>query len=80
VFIGQDLDQQALTKALDDAILNDKEWAKWEKVGTCTLRSSTTIYLTVFCQCQIMKSKKSQEEKANKLNDVFDGEAVSAID
>lgn len=33
VFIGQDLDQQALTKTLNNAILNDKEWARWEKVS-----------------------------------------------
>ncbi|WVQ75149.1 hypothetical protein IAR50_004758 [Cryptococcus sp. DSM 104548] len=32
VFIGQNLDQDLISKALDEALLDDKEWAKWEKI------------------------------------------------
>ncbi|AFR95285.2 cobalamin synthesis protein [Cryptococcus neoformans C23] len=32
VFIGQNLDQELITKTLNDTLLNDKEWAQWEKI------------------------------------------------
>ena len=38
VFIGQDIDKELLSKALDEATLNDKEWASWEK----TMKSRKT--------------------------------------
>ena len=39
VFIGQGLDQELIKKTLDDVLLNDKEWAAWEKVSItfCTV-------------------------------------------
>ena len=32
VFIGQDLDKEAISRTLDEALLNDEEWGVWEKV------------------------------------------------
>ncbi|WWD19938.1 hypothetical protein CI109_104410 [Kwoniella shandongensis] len=32
VFIGQELDRDLIYKTLDGALLNDKEWSKWERV------------------------------------------------
>ncbi|WVR00112.1 hypothetical protein IAU59_007254 [Kwoniella sp. CBS 9459] len=32
VFIGQELNQELITKTMDSVLLNDKEWAQWEKV------------------------------------------------
>jgi hypothetical protein len=32
VLIGQNLDQELLTQTLDAALLDDKEWALWQKV------------------------------------------------
>ncbi|WVO13634.1 hypothetical protein L204_101255 [Cryptococcus depauperatus] len=32
VIIGQNFDKDLITKTLDDALLNDKEWSQWEKI------------------------------------------------
>lgn len=32
VLIGQELDQELITKTLNDVLLTDSEWAQWEKV------------------------------------------------
>ena len=36
MFIGQELDQELLTKTLDAVLLKDKEWAQWEKASAPT--------------------------------------------
>lgn len=42
VLIGQNLDQELLTKILDAALLTDKEWALWQKVHLAS--GSVDIY------------------------------------
>ncbi|WRT70147.1 uncharacterized protein IL334_007141 [Kwoniella shivajii] len=32
VFIGQELDQELITKTMNQVLLSDNEWAKWEKI------------------------------------------------
>lgn len=65
VFIGQNIDQSLIKSTLDAVTLNDKEWTQWEKVRP---RSRLTLIR------QVMKSKKSNEKKLEKLYKSFDGQ------
>lgn len=43
VFIGQELDQELLTKTLDAVLLDDKEWTQWQKVSNPRNISRLTV-------------------------------------
>lgn len=38
VFIGENLDKNAITKALDDCLLDGKEFALWERVSSISMQ------------------------------------------
>ena len=68
MFIGQDLNKEGITKALNDVVLTDKEWAQWEKVSLREPARQSEVY-----SCQTMKSRKSEEKKIERLVNIFDG-------
>lgn len=76
VFIGQDLDKVLIDKTLKEAELTDKEWAQWEKVSRCLL--TPTLRGCELITMKVMKSKKSEEKKVQRLYDLFDGEKYLA--
>lgn len=75
VFIGQDIDQDLLTKTLDAVLLDDKEWKMWEKVSSIMSATLDDGWPTAFEQ--VMGSRRSEEKKVERLHEIFDGELTS---
>jgi hypothetical protein len=65
------MNQALVERLLDTALLNDKEWAQWQKVREWK-SSNLTQSNSPLTHIQVMKSKKSSDdEKEDKLLNIF---------